>query len=389
MEPTYQFLLSLGGILLFGQVISTLGRRTLLPRVTLLLLFGMVIGKEFLNIIPPLFFQRFELIAEMTLLMVGFLIGGKLTKDSLNRGINIILWISICAALFTALFVTLGLMWLGLSTELSILLGCIASATAPAATLDAVMENNDKSFFNNMLISIVALDDAWALILFGIGVAVAASISGQASDSTSILLASKDIGGAVILGMLIGFPAAYLTGRLKPGEPILTEALGLVFICGGLAIWLDVSFLISSIVMGAIVANFATHHDYPFHEIENIEWPFMVIFFVLAGASLELSIIGDIGLIGFVYILCRILGKFIGARIGGQFSRADQKIKKWMGIALLPQAGVAIGMALVASGNFPEHRQIILPLIISSTIFFELFGPIFTRIAIIQAHKNS
>jgi Kef-type K+ transport system membrane component KefB len=349
----------------------------------------MVIGKEFLNIIPPLFFQRFELIAEMTLLMVGFLIGGKLTKDSLNRGINIILWISICAALFTALFVTLGLMWLGLSTELSILLGCIASATAPAATLDAVMENNDKSFFNNMLISIVALDDAWALILFGIGVAVAASISGQASDSTSILLASKDIGGAVILGMLIGFPAAYLTGRLKPGEPILTEALGLVFICGGLAIWLDVSFLISSIVMGAIVANFATHHDYPFHEIENIEWPFMVIFFVLAGASLELSIIGDIGLIGFVYILCRILGKFIGARIGGQFSRADQKIKKWMGIALLPQAGVAIGMALVASGNFPEHRQIILPLIISSTIFFELFGPIFTRIAIIQAHKNS
>ena len=389
MEPTYQFLLSLGGILLFGQAISTLGHRTSLPRVTLLILFGVLIGKEFLNIIPPFFSQKFEIIAEMTLLMVGFLIGGKLTRDSLDHGIKAILWISISAALFTALIVSLGLILIGLPTELSILFGCIASATAPAATLDIVMESNDESSFSNMLISIVALDDAWALILFGLGIALVTTISGQVSDASSILLAFKDIGGAIILGLLLGLPAAYLTGRLKPGKPILTEALGLVFICGGLALWLDVSFLISSIVMGAMVANFAKHHEYPFHEIENIEWPFMVIFFVLAGATLELRIFAEIGLIGVVYIICRILGKFIGARIGGQISRASQKIKNWMGIALLPQAGVAIGMALVASGNFPEHRQILLSLIIGSTVFFEIIGPIFTQIAIRQSHNIS
>ena len=385
MESAYQFLLSLGGILLFGQAISILGQRTFLPRVTLLLIFGVLIGKEALNVIPTFFYLQFEIITEMTLLMVGFLIGGKLTKETLGNGIIKILWISISAAIITALVVSACLAWLGLPIEISILLGCIASATAPAATLDVVMETEDKSLFSNMLISIVALDDAWALILFGFGLATAISLSGQASDAPSILLAVKDIVGAMILGGLIGFPAAYLTGRLKSGTPTLTEALGLVFICGGLALWLEVSFLIAAIVMGAIVANFAKHHEYSFHEIENIEWPFMVIFFVLAGATLGLDMIADIGLIGFVYIGTRIIGKIIGARIGGQISKADNKVNNWMGIALLPQAGVAIGMALIASSSFPEYRQLLLSLIISSTIFFELLGPIFTRIAIRKA----
>jgi len=382
MESTYQFLLSLGGIFLIGQAISALGHRTILPRVTLLLIFGIVIGKEVLNIIPPVFSQRFEIIAEMTLMMVGFLIGGKLTIKLLKNGINKILWISVSAAVFTTVFVSLGLLWLGLPAELAVILGCIASATAPAATLDVVVESNDKSQFSNLLVSIVALDDAWALILFAVGVAIASSISGHVTDNTIILTAIKDIGGAVILGVLIGFPAAYLTGRVKPGEPILTEALGLVFICGGLAIWLNVSFLIASIVMGAVVANFAKHHDYPFHAIENIEWPFMVIFFVLAGATIELKLLAEIGLIGVVYIFCRILGKIIGARIGSQISDANQKVKSWMGVALLPQAGVSIGMALVASSSFPEHRQILLSIILGSTVLFEIVGPLLTRIAI-------
>ena len=308
--------------------------------------------------------------------------------NSLKNGMSKILLISICAAIFTTIFVSLGLIWFGLPLELAVILGCIASATAPAAILDVVLESKDKSKFSNLLVSLVALDDAWALLLFGMGIALASSTIGHVSYTSSIIAASTNIGGAIILGILIGFPAAYLTGRLKPGEPILTEALGIVYICGGIAIWLDVSFLITSIVMGAIVANFATHHDYPFHEIENIEWPFMVIFFVLAGATLDLKMVVDIGLIGIVYIICRILGKIIGAKIGGQFSKADKKTKNWMGIAMLPQAGVAIGMALVASSHFPEHRQLLLSLTISSTIFFEIIGPILTRLAMRQANSS-
>ncbi len=168
---------------------------------------------------------------------------------------------------------------------------------------------------------------------------------------------------------------------------MLMEALGLVFICGGLAIWLDVSFLIASIVMGAVIANFARHHEYAFHEIENVEQPFLTIFFVLAGASLQFGMIWELGLIGSVYILARFAGKLIGARIGAVVSSADQVTRDWMGLALLPQAGVALGMALVASNQFPELRQTLLTIVISSTVFFEVVGPVFTRAAIRRAES--
>ena len=302
MESTYQFLLALGGILLLGLTTTAIGRRSFLPRVTLLLIFGVIIGKQAFDIIPAVFSERFEIVADMALLMVGFLIGGKLTKNSLSQMMDKILWISISSAIITTIIVSLGLIWIGLSTQLAILLGSIAAATAPAAILDVVMESKENNPFSNLLISIVALDDAWALMLFGVGVAVAISISGNGTENLPILMAIKNIGGAVILGMLIGFPAAYLTGRLKDGEPILSEALGLVFLSGGLAIWLDVSFLITAIVMGAVVANFAKHHEYPFHAIEGIESPFMVTFFVLAGASLDFKEAGNIGLILIIYI---------------------------------------------------------------------------------------
>ncbi len=387
MQSTSQFLLTLGGILLLGLVTSTLGRRSFLPRVTLLLIFGVIIGKEVIDVVPSAFIKHFEIIADMALLMVGFLLGGKLTTDSLKKSAGKVLWISIGAAIVTATIVSLGLIWAGVSKEIAILLGCIASATAPAAVLDVVIETDDKTPFRDILLSIVALDDIWALVLFAIGMAVVTALNGHGEDISPLLMATKEIGGAVILGVLIGLPAAYLTGRIKPGQPILTEALGLVFVCGGLAIWLEVSFLITSMVLGAVIANVAKHHEYPFHTIEGIEWPFMVVFFVLAGASLELSTMKEIGLIGVIYILCRAAGKILGARIGSQFSGADKATKNWMGVALFPQAGVAIGMALVASNYFPEYRQVLLSVIISSTVFFEIIGPVFTRLALKRAHN--
>jgi len=388
MQSASQFLIALGGILLLGLLTDVLGRRTHLPRVTLLLIFGVIIGKDLLDIIPSVFSDRFEIIADMALLMVGFLLGGRLTAGTLKNSAGQILWISISAAIVTTVMVSLGLVWIGVSEEIAILLGCIASATAPAAVLDVVTESGYKGRFSDLLLSIVSLDDVWALLLFGIGIAVVKSINGLAGDMLPILIVSREIGGAILLGILIGLPAAYLTGRIKPGQPILIEALGIVFICGGLAIMLEVSFLIASIVMGAVIANLARHHEYPFHAIEGIEWPFMVIFFVLAGASIELTAVRDIGFIGIVYILCRATGKYLGAMLGSHCGKAGKETKRWMGIALLPQAGVAIGMALVASEHFPEYRQILLSVIISTTIFFEIIGPVFTRMALQRARND-
>lgn len=169
--------------------------------------------------------------------------------------------------------VMLGLFLLGVPLALAILLGCIASATAPAAIVETVAESNSKSPFANNLLSIVALDDAWALILFSVGVAIVSTMNGYQLVFSAITQTIHEIGGAILLGMVIGLPAAYLTGRIKNGQPMLTEALGLVFVCGGLALWLEVSFLIAAITMGVVITNLARHHDYPFHAIEALNGP--------------------------------------------------------------------------------------------------------------------
>lgn len=381
MNPAI-FLITLGAILLGGLVTDLLGKKTFLPRVTLLLLFGMLLGEEMLDLIPDFLTLRFELVADMALLMIGFLLGGKLTSDTLRSSGKIIVFVSISAAAVTSLFVTAGLMLAGSAAGTAVLLGCIASATAPAATVDTVLESGKDTRFTRILLSIVALDDAWALILFSSGIAIVSALTTGSPGIDPFMIVLKDIGGAALLGLCIGLPAAYLTGRIRPGQPMLTEALGLVFLCGGLALYLEVSFLISAMVMGAVIARFAVHHEYPFHAIEGIEWPFMVVFFVLAGASLELGAMEHIGLTGSVYIACRILGKISGAALGGRIAGIKDGSKQWLGAALLPQAGAAIGMALVASSFFPEYKTTVLPLVIATTVFFEIIGPLFTRTAI-------
>jgi Kef-type K+ transport system membrane component KefB len=178
---------------------------------------------------------------------------------------------------------------------------------------------------------------------------------------------------------------AYLTGRIKPGEPTLIEALGIVFLCGGLAIWLHVSFLFASMILGVTVANLAHHHARPFNAIDGIEWPFMVIFFILSGASLRTETLLHVGLIGTGYIVLRVLGRLLGAWVGGMLSSVGSLLCRWMGVALMPQAGVALSMALVVIEKRPDLGNMILPVVIASTIVFEVIGPIFTRMGLVRA----
>jgi len=168
---------------------------------------------------------------------------------------------------------------------------------------------------------------------------------------------------------------------------MLTEALVLTLLCVGLALWAGASFLIAAIVMGAVITNTARHHEYPFHAIENIERPFLIVFFVLAGASLELGPLWQTGLISIVYIGCRVLGAIVGASAGARFGKAGTATGRWMGIALLPQAGVAMGMALVAATAFADYRDVLLPVVIGATVLFEIIGPLGTRVALAATQK--
>lgn len=388
MEIVPLILVTLGALFLAGLITDLLGRRTPLPRVTLLLIVGFLIGPSGLDVLPDFRQDWFPVVTDIALSMLGFLLGHNMTIPLLRKRGKIVLWVSIGEVIGAAITVLVGLLALGVRLEIALLLAGIAPATDPAATIDVIREVRAKGEFSRTLESVVAIDDAWGLLIFSVLFAVVQALYGKGGSSGMLLLGVWEIGGAVLVGLLLGFPMAYLTGRLEPGEPTQAEALGFVLLCGGIAVWLNVSFILSGMVLGAVVANIASHHRRPFTAIEGIEWPFMILFFILAGASLETVSLKEISLVGLAYIVLRIIGLVIGAWAGGKFSSAPPFLRQWFGMALWPQAGVALGMALLASQYLPEFKEVVLPIVIGSTIIFELIGPLMARKALIHAGES-
>ncbi len=386
MEDVGITLITLGGLLLLGLFTDFLGRRTPLPRVTFLIILGIAIGPHALDILPDMSDRWFEAIADIALVMVGFLLGEKLTISALREHGKAVLIISITVAIATTTVALAGLALIGEPLVIALLLAGIATATDPAATSDVINEVKADGRFTRVLQGIVSVDDMWGLLMFSVMLTAAQMIGGDGGSAELMINGIRDIGGAIILGVILGIPLAYLSGRIKPGERTLAEALGAVFLCGGIAIWLEVSFLLAAIVMGAVVANLGREHR-PFHAIEGIEWPFMIIFFLLAGASLEIDSLSGIAAVGAGYVVFRMLGRILGAWAGGYLSHSGPYIRKWMGASLMPQAGVALGMALVASQKMPDAADTVLPVVIASTVLFEMFGPIATRFVLFRVDE--
>jgi len=284
--------------------------------------------------------------------------------------------------LMTGLLIATILSLFGVPLHIALLLAGIAPATAPAATLDVVHESSARGKLTNTLLGIVAIDDAWGLFIFSLMLAAAEAIHGGGGVTDAIITGTWEIAGALILGLVLGVPMAYITGRIRSGEPTQAEAIGVVLICAGLAVWFEVSYILAAMVMGSIVANFAYHHERPFNAIEGIEWPFLILFFLLAGASLHLDSLIDAGWLAVGYILLRVIGRIGGVWLGGFICGAEQRIRYWLGLTLLPQAGVAIGMALLAVQRFPESEDVILPVVLGATVIFEVAGPAVTRLVL-------
>lgn len=382
-------LLALGAIFLAGLGADLLGRRTALPRVTLLLLVGFAAGPGGFDWIPAADRAWMPAAADMALLMVGFLLGGELTRAGLRQHGRDVIVVSLVVVAATAFAVALGLVAVGFAPEIALVVAAVATSTDPAAVSDVVRETRAEGPFTRTLLGVVAVDDAWGLIVVSLFLAAALAIGGRAGTGDALLYGLYDLGGAVAVGLGLGVPLALLTGRVRPGEPTLAEALGAVLLCGGVAKWLDVSFLLAAMVMGAVVANTASHHRRPFRAIEGIEWPFMVLFFVLAGASFRLEGLGGtVGALALAYLVLRSIGRLAGGWLGAHLAGRDGTWRRWMGLALLPQAGVALGMALVVSQRFPEVGRAIVPAVVATTVLFELAGPVLTRMALVRVEET-
>ncbi|MCK9504012.1 MAG: cation:proton antiporter [Porticoccaceae bacterium] len=376
------FFITLAILFLLGLGAYWLGLKTAVPSVTLLIVIGIGIGPSGLDLFAHNRALWFPVVSNIALVMLGFLMGGALTLPVLReQGIRIFS-LSVGVALGTFTIVFAGLLALGQPLPVAILLAGIATATDPAATASVLVEQHQQhSPTGKTLTGIVALDDAWGLLIFSFCLVVATG-AGVANGGSMLITGLWEIFGAIILGVAIGLPMAYLTGRICSGEPTLVEALGLVFLCAGLAFKFEVSHLLAAIVMGATVANLAKHHNRPFHAIEGIEWPFLLMFFILAGASLEMTTLLLGGVLTLAYCVLRLAGKLSGGAITSILIKESPQKGAWMGFALLPQAGVAVALALTASQALPAIGDLLLTVTLASTVVFEFFGPVATKLSI-------
>ena len=381
-------LLVIGLFLLAGYLAHVIGRRAHVPRVTLLLLLGVVGGPHVLGLVPERAEEWFPLATHIALSVVGFMLGERFLGKSLRQLGGVVLSVSIAVTLITAAIVFVGLWALGVDLGLALILAAIAPATAPAATVDVVRESRSAGKLTTTVLAVVAVDDAFGIILFTLAIAGLEAAGAGGLSFAALGMGVWELVGAIIVGIALGLPMAWITGRLRPGELTLVEALGFVLLCGGLATLIGASYLLSCIVMGTVVANRARHHTRPFHAIEGVSQLPLIVFFILAGIKFEPREFVAFGAIGAGYVVFRAIGRVVGGYAGAVAVKAPAVVTRYVGWCLLPQAGVALGLGLMAAERFPEHGRSILVILVATTFLFEVLGPIVTRVALSRSGES-
>ncbi|HOH18453.1 MAG TPA: cation:proton antiporter, partial [Bacilli bacterium] len=306
--------------------------------------------------------------------------------------------IAIFESLFAVLFVFGGLIvffaikgTLDLTNiRFSLVLSAIAAATAPAATLMVVRQYWASGPLTEMLMSVVALDDSVALMLFGINVAIANGLGGNGDSSLFIQIIKPiweiifSLGIGAFFGIVLNFACKWFSNR---GNRI-SLTLAFVFLTIFLTDYLGGSVLLACMAFGGLFANISKDYDEVNGLTHYITPPIFMMFFVLSGAELKLSILKIVGIIGLVYIITRVAGKIFGAWFGSKVTHADPKIAKYLGFTLIPQAGVAIGLSLIATQILnPEMGSQIRTIVLAATLVYELVGPIITKITLKKAQE--
>ncbi|MFP4200996.1 MAG: cation:proton antiporter, partial [Clostridia bacterium] len=254
-------------------------------------------------------------------------------------------------------------------------------------TLAVVRQFRARGRVTSTLLGIVALDDAVAVLIFALVTTSYENIGGGGLILSSLWGPGLEITGSLLLGILLGFGTVLLRRTLHSWEDNLLYGIALACLAGGLASQLGLSVILTTMTAGATAVNFGAKSM--FRALDDIQIPIFVIFFGLAGAKLDIASVPYIGLVGGGYILARVLGKITGAWLGATLAAAPRVVRQYTGIALLPQAGVAIGLALMAARIAPEFENEILTIMIASTVIFELVGPACTGVALCWAGESS
>lgn len=373
-------------ILFAGLVSSILIKPLKLPNVTAYLLIGLLLGPSLLNVIPKDISQNMSVASNMALAFIAFSIGSEFKASYFKKVGFTPVVIALTEALGGVLFVTLALILAGFDASLSILLGSIAAATAPAATIMVVRQYKAKGPVTDMLMSVVALDDAVALISFGFAVTIAESLNNVGGSTLYlILLPLYEVGISIIVGGLLGGVFAVIVKSLKKSSNNLTLVIAFVFLTSSLASLIHGSSLLMCMSLGAVFINLSSDAPKFMKLADSVTPPLFLMFFVVSGADLNLSVIPTIGLIGVLYIVFRVLGKILGSWFGSKIMKAPSTVCKYLGPTLIPQAGVAIGLSLVAESVVPQYSATIRAVVLCATFVYEIIGPVMTKISLQKA----
>lgn len=390
-------ILAIVGVLIaFSFLASKLFQSLGIPQVVGFIVAGVFLGTSFLNVIPLDLSNELTFISEIALGLIGFDMGGHLRFGQLRKMGRSILFILLFESLGTFALVAGGIYLLTGSLHTGLIFGALSSATAPAATVDVLAEYDAKGPLTTSLLAVVGLDDAMSLLLFSLAIAAAESLL-TGAQSLSLLQIIEypifEIGGSILLGVIAGLLLSSIMQRMTSFHDSMAISIGFVFLAVGFSETLGLSLILSSMVMGITVVNRSPEHGKRIRfTIEQAGPVIYVLFFTLVGARFQLALLPTMGLIGITYVLLRSLGKFGGAWIGGRIGNAPAIVRDNLGLGLLSQAGVAIGLALNCECRFaelgPEGQalgSLVLSVITATTFIVQIVGPIGVKLAIQRA----
>ena len=401
-------LLSLSVAIFAGLMMTRIMNIWKLPDVTAYLVAGVLIGPSLIGAlgIPGIGFASYEeleglsLLSDVALGFIAFSIGNEFRLSQLRETGKQATVIGILQAVFTTLLVDAALVIFHfiapevLSLPAAITLGAIAAATAPAATLMVVRQYKAKGPVTDLLLPIVALDDAVGLVLFAVSFGIAEALGSGSVDAFSVAVNPLlEILGSLVLGALAGWVLTLLERLFHSNRNRVAMTIGFVFLTVALSklelplgkATLGFSPLLVCMMLGSVFCNLCPLSDEIMERADKWSSPLMVLFFVLSGAELELGVFAKLSsvLIGLVYILSRCLGKYFGARESSRMMGCEHKVVKYLGITLWPQAGVALGMCVTAS-QLPDGA-LIRNIVLFAVLVYELAGPVMTKWALTKA----
>ncbi|MEG1932069.1 MAG: cation:proton antiporter [Pygmaiobacter sp.] len=378
---SFNLLYYLAVLLFIGLVSGKLIKKFKLPDVTGYLLGGLLCGPYLLGLLPLATTASLSILSDMALAFIAFTIGGEFKFTYFKRVGATPIVIAFFESILAVVFVVLGLVAIGCELPFALVLGAIAAATAPAATVMVIKQYKARGPVTETLLSVVAIDDAVALIAFGLSVAVAETLTSTADVSVLASIAAPvfEVLCAILLGAALGFLFTFALRFFPHRDTRLALVIGFVFLGSALASAFNISSLLLCMALGATYTNLAKTASEVYQLCDALTPPLFIMFFVLSGAGLKITILPSIGLIGLVYVVLRVAGKWLGAALGAKLMKAPEVVCRYLGPALIPQAGVAIGLTFVAQTVVPQYAETIRAVILCGTLIYELIGPAVTK----------